>query len=93
MTFGRRIMFYCLAVVLILASCVDLSENANILVVSASLSRSNQVWNNAIAFGLAERGHNVTIVTPDLPHVIKVNKNVFYIILEGIQLELYIIHK
>lgn len=48
-----------LLVVLIIKNVLS----ANILYVSPIASPSHHIWNKALAFGLLEKGHNVTMIT------------------------------
>jgi hypothetical protein len=55
----------------------------NILYVAAVASPSHHIWNRALAFELANRGHNVTHIGPDQDDVPKPH-NYSHILLEGI---------
>lgn len=47
---------------LVILYCVNVSLCANILVADFMPSPSHQIWNYAIAEGLLERGHNITML-------------------------------
>lgn len=55
---------------------------ANILFISPMPSPSHHIWNRALAFGLVEKGHNVTLIGPDKDKVLP--KNYTHIYVEGI---------
>lgn len=68
--------------ILILACVLKTIYGANILLVSSLPSKSHHIWNEALAIGLIENGHNVTMLSH---HVIKKNvTNFTVIVLEGI---------
>ncbi|XP_062550934.1 UDP-glucosyltransferase 2-like [Armigeres subalbatus] len=72
----------------ILAVCTTgIVNGANILILSGVPSPSHSIWLRPLMNGLAARGHNVTVVSPDVEK--KPPKNVTYIHLENIYDEMY----
>lgn len=58
----RRLLSIVLVTIL---STPHFVQAANILFLSGGLSAGNHIWNRVIATGLADRGHNVTFLTPE----------------------------
>ncbi|TDG48482.1 hypothetical protein AWZ03_005026 [Drosophila navojoa] len=59
------------------------ATGANILALMGMTSHSHHIWNSVLLYELAERGHNLTILSVDLPRADdKVPANVSYIHLE-----------
>uniref|UniRef100_U5EUX0 Putative udp-glucuronosyltransferase n=1 Tax=Corethrella appendiculata TaxID=1370023 RepID=U5EUX0_9DIPT len=81
----NRINFF--RIFLLLLTIFKPLNGANILCLFNVPSPSHHIWNTAIVKGLAAKGHNLTIVSPD----IEVNKpaNVNYIHLEKVYSSLY----
>ncbi|XP_015837439.2 UDP-glycosyltransferase UGT5 [Tribolium castaneum] len=76
-------MYKILLLCLISAKC---ALSANILYVSPISSHSHHIWNRALAFGLVEKGHHVTLIGPDKDKVQP--KNYSHIYIEGLYKEL-----
>lgn len=71
-------MYNILLVLLLITNSVF---SANILFISPIASPSHHIWNRDLAFGLANRGHNVTLLGPDKDE--KAPANYHHIYLEG----------
>lgn len=56
-------MMFKLLVIVIFVNC---AFGANVLYVAPMASPSHYVWNRALALGLVAKGHNVTLIGPDL---------------------------
>ncbi|KAJ3663945.1 hypothetical protein Zmor_008158 [Zophobas morio] len=54
-------------------------KSGNILYVSVAPTRSHHIWNRVLAFGLANKGHNVTHLTHDRDEVKPVNYTQIYV--------------
>jgi glucuronosyltransferase len=67
---------------------VNCCIGSNILFVSPVPSPSHHIWNRALAFGLVNKGHNVTLIGPDQDKVPK-PANYTHILLEGIYDDLH----
>lgn len=69
--------------VILLVTCNPLVKSANILCLMPVISPSHHVWNSVLMHRLGELGHNVTILSVDLPSPNeKIPPNVHYIHLE-----------
>lgn len=68
---------------LITISITNSVFSANILYIAPVASPSHHVWNRVLAFGLIERGHNVTMLTHDAEKHPLPN-NFTFILLEGV---------
>jgi glucuronosyltransferase len=64
---------------------VNCCIGSNILFVSPVPSPSHHIWNRALAFGLVNKGHNVTLIGPDQDKVPK-PANYTHILLEGAEM-------
>ncbi|XP_001663064.2 UDP-glucuronosyltransferase 2B18-like [Aedes aegypti] len=73
--------------ILVLTFIPAFVSGANILILSGVPSPSHSIWLRPLMNGLAERGHNVTVVSPDIEK--NPPKNVTYIHLENIYDEMY----
>ncbi|EFA05873.2 UDP-glucuronosyltransferase 2B31-like Protein [Tribolium castaneum] len=73
-----KVFIFCLSVKCVLS--------ANILYVSPIPSPSHHIWNRALALGLVNKGHSVTLIGPDKDKVHP--KNYSHIYMEGIYEEL-----
>ncbi|KAF2886449.1 hypothetical protein ILUMI_19724 [Ignelater luminosus] len=76
-------MNFKIIITLIVAFIANSVFSANILYVTPVASPSHHVWNRVLAFGLIERGHNVTMLTHDAEKD-PLPKNFTIILLEGI---------
>jgi hypothetical protein len=72
-----------LLILYLLLSDFTTAFGSNILYAAAVASPSHHIWNRALAFELANRGHNVTHIGPDQDDVPK-PLNYSHILLEGI---------
>lgn len=74
-----------LIVLVLLALTVQHVQAAtgNILFLSGSLSAGNHIWNRVIATSLADRGYNVTFLTPERD-VSAVNERLHFLQMEGV---------
>lgn len=68
-------MFWCIALYII--HCV---HGSNVLFINTVPSPSHHIFNSALAYALAEKGHNVTMITPDRS---KEAPNMHIILFEG----------
>ncbi|XP_063915087.1 UDP-glucosyltransferase 2-like [Zophobas morio] len=66
----------------LLALFIKSALSANILVVAPLPSPSHYIWNSALAYGLVNKNHNVTVVTSDKDDSPR-PKNLHHILLEG----------
>lgn len=71
----------CFLLVQLLVFSVGIVESANILFLLPVPSPSHRLWNNVLIDGLAERGHNLTILTVEYE---RSRPNVTYIYMENI---------
>ncbi|XP_065161652.1 UDP-glucosyltransferase 2-like [Atheta coriaria] len=55
------------------------SEQANILMMATLMSHSHHFWNEAIAIGLVDKGHNVTVLSHDYTQIKRDNFTVITI--------------
>lgn len=62
----------------VLVKCI---LSANILFINPVISRSHNIFNTALAIGLAQKGHNITMLSSDAAK--KPIKNVHVIVMEG----------
>ncbi|XP_068907603.1 UDP-glycosyltransferase UGT5-like [Tenebrio molitor] len=72
-----------LLILYLLLSDFTTAFGSNILYAAAVASPSHHIWNRALAFELANRGHNVTHIGPDQDDVTK-PLNYSHILLEGV---------
>lgn len=70
-----------LKLTLVLLLTLKTAFSANILFISPLPSPSHHIWNRALAFGLVNKGHNVTLIGPDKDEKKPVNYH--HIFLEG----------
>uniref|UniRef100_T1GWK7 Glucuronosyltransferase n=1 Tax=Megaselia scalaris TaxID=36166 RepID=T1GWK7_MEGSC len=68
--------------VVVFLSFLRLINGANILGLLGLTTYSHFIWNSAIFNDLASKGHNVTLLTVDLPKHSSENRNITYIHLE-----------
>uniref|UniRef100_A0A8D8GWC6 (northern house mosquito) hypothetical protein n=1 Tax=Culex pipiens TaxID=7175 RepID=A0A8D8GWC6_CULPI len=73
--------------VLFTVQIVSVAFGANILCLFGVASPSHHIWNRAIVDALAAKGHNLTVVSPDVEK--NTVENVHYIELEETYPELY----
>ncbi|XP_055910229.1 UDP-glucosyltransferase 2-like [Eupeodes corollae] len=67
----------------ILSFSIKITIGANILALMMVISPSHHIWNSALTHTLAEQGHNVTVLSVDLPKPSeKLPSNLHYIHLE-----------
>ncbi|XP_055373914.1 UDP-glucosyltransferase 2-like [Condylostylus longicornis] len=75
---------------LLIVLLIHYSSAANILGLMNVASPSHSIWNNVLVKGLAERGHNVTVIITDLPRNPKdILKNVSYFSVEDVYAGVY----
>uniref|UniRef100_A0A336KLR3 UDP-glucuronosyltransferase n=1 Tax=Culicoides sonorensis TaxID=179676 RepID=A0A336KLR3_CULSO len=72
---------------IILCTLLTYNEAANIVFLSPVASPSHHNWNRNIYYALADKGHNVTVLSPDVDR--EITKNVHYIKIEGMYEALY----
>ncbi|KAJ3648850.1 hypothetical protein Zmor_020621 [Zophobas morio] len=73
----------CTLFLLIVLTSVKSVLCANILYVSSIPSPSHHIWNGVLTMALVKRGHNVTLVDPDIDKLPK-SDNYTHIFLEGV---------
>ena len=70
-------------IILLLCLFSPLVKSANILGLMSMPSYSHHIWNSALLYNLAEKGHNITVLSVDLPkNFNEVPKNVHFVHLE-----------
>uniref|UniRef100_A0A182NJS8 UDP-glycosyltransferases domain-containing protein n=1 Tax=Anopheles dirus TaxID=7168 RepID=A0A182NJS8_9DIPT len=77
---SKVVTVVCAALALLIGQGPQLASGANILCLMAVPSPSHHIWNRALMEALAARGHNLTVVSPDIER--KATPNVTYIHLE-----------
>lgn len=80
----------CLSFVQLLVVFLRLVDSANILFLLPVPSSSHRLWNNVLIDGLAERGHNLTILTVEFE---RSRPNVTYIHMENVYESLSEFHR
>lgn len=71
---------------LVFGSLIQNIETANILCLMGVPSPSHHIWNKSIMEALADRGHNLTILTVEIEHS---NNNMHFILMENVYETIY----